>query len=398
LFCERYRRYRQTLDVVLRKVYRPGEFCFVDYAGDTVPVIHPRTGEIQRAHVFVAILAYSNYTFLDLHPQETTEWWIRGHQDAFAAFGGVPRIVVPDNPRPLVTQADRFDVMLNRSYQEFAAHYGVAVIPARPRRPRDKGKVEAAVLLTERWVLAALRHTRLVGWEEAREQVKRLQARLNQRPFQKWPGCRATLWATEERPALRPLPAQPYEYARWHVAKVGRDYHIEVERAYYSVPYRYVGMVVEVRITATLVECFHGGTRIASHPRNPQQRWHTLREHMPPHHQAVVDGWNPDTWRRRAAAIGPQTARLIETILARAGIPEQVFRRCQGIVALGHQYPPAVLEAAAERALQAETLSYRAVKDLCAWIQSHPAPRPSGPTHANVRGAAYYAPSSEESS
>lgn len=210
LFCERYRRYRQTLDVVLRKGYRPGALCFVDYAGDTVPVIHPRTGEIQRAHVFVAILAYSHDTFIDLHPQETTEWWIRGHQDAFAAFRGVPRIVVPDNPRPLVTQADRFDVVLNRSYQACAAHYGVAVIPTRPRRPRDKGKVEAAVLLTERWVLAALRHTRLVGWEGAREQVKHWQDRLNQRPFQKWPGCRATLWATEERSVLRPLPAQPY--------------------------------------------------------------------------------------------------------------------------------------------------------------------------------------------
>ena len=388
-FCDRYRQYVKTLDVVLRKTYRPGEYAFVDYAGPTVPIVHPKTGEIQAAQVFVAVLGYSHYTFVELHPQQTTAWWIRGHVHALEYFGGVPKIIVPDNPKPLVSQVERFDVQLNRSYQEFATHYGAAIVPARPRKPRDKAPVEAGVLLVERWILAALRHARFVGWDHAQQRVRELLDRLNARPFQKWAGSRRTLWE-EERRALAPLPATAYQYAEWRTATVHRDYHVEVDRRYYSVPYQLVGQRVDVRLSATTVECFQAGERVASHPRDPRVRWHTRPEHMPPHHRAVQQGWDPALFRRQAAAMGPHTHQLIDTILTRAVVPQQVFRRCQGILALAQRYSPEVLEMAAQRAVQAEAYSYGAVQAFCAATANDGVAPASRPPHANVRGPQYF--------
>jgi len=234
-FCERYQHDVKTLDVVLRKSYPPGTYAFVDYAGATVPILHPKTGGVQPAQVFVAVLGYSNYTFAELHPQQTTAWWMTGHVHALEYFGGVPKIIVPDNPKPLVSQVERFEVQLNRSYQEFAAHYGVAIVPARPRKPRDKAPVEAAVLLVERWILAALRHERFVGWDQAQQRVRHLLDRLNARPFHKGAGSRRTLWE-EERRALAPLPATLYQYAEWRTATVHRDDHVAGDRHYDRVP------------------------------------------------------------------------------------------------------------------------------------------------------------------
>ena len=390
-FCDRYKAYQQRVDVVLRKHYHPGEHCFVDYAGPTVPIYDPVTGAVQAAQVFVAVLGYSNYTFVDLHPQQTTPWWIRGHVDAFAYFGGVPKIVVPDNPKPLVTHVERFDAILNRTYQAFAAHYSVAIVPARPRKPRDKAAAEAGVLLAERRILAKLRHERLVGWDGARERVRQLLDALNAHPFQKLEGSRRSWWEQEERAALAPLPAERFEDEAWRVATVHRDYHIEVDRRYYSVPYRLVGAKVDVRITATLVECFHDHVRVASHPRITTDHWHTLPEHMPPAHRAMTQDWNAESFQRRAGQIGPHTARLITTILDRAQIPEQFFRRCQGILGLARTYSPTVLEQAAQRALQAESFAVRAVHAYCEAVQhAAAAPRPTVPSHENVRGSAYY--------
>ncbi len=391
-FCARYRRYQQRLDLVLRKPYRPGVHCFVDYAGPTVPIIDPHTGTSQSGQVFVAVLGYSNYTFADLHPQQTTGWWIRGHVAAFAAFGGVPQIVVPDNAKPLVTKAERFEVTLNRTYQAFAAHYGVAIVPARVRKPQDKAPAEAGVLLVERWILARLRHERFVSWEVARARVRALLAELNAHPFQKLEGSRQSLWQ-EERPVLAPLPTEAYEDQEWRIATVHRDYHIEVDHHYYSVPYRLVGEQVDVRITVATVECFHDHQRVASHPRLIRDRWHTLPDHMPPAHRAMTEDWNPGYFQGRAAQIGPQTAALVAAIFARAVAPEQMFRRCQGILGLTHTYTPAQLEQAATQALRAGALSYRAVKAFCEAAASPSVP--TSPTHANVRGADYYTQKTE---
>ncbi len=388
-FCAHYRQYQRRVDLVLRKIHLPGQHCYVDYAGPTVPILDPKTGMVQSAQVFVAVLGYSNYTFADLHPQQTTAWWIRGHVDAFAYFHGVPRIIVPDNAKPLVTKAERFEVTLNRTYQAFATHYGVAIVPARVRKPRDKGPAEAGVLLVERWILAHLRHEQFVSWDTARARVRMLLDRLNAHPFQKLPGSRASLWQ-EERPALRPLPIQAFDDESWRVAKVHPDYHIEVDHHYYSVPFRLVGERVDVRVTATLVECFHDHLRVASHPRLTRDVYHTVPEHMPPAHRAMTLDWNPDYFRQRAAAIGPDTARLIDMILDRAVVPEQVFRRCQGILALAQRLPVAQFEAVAQRAITAGSVSYRAVKAFCGDI-ADPTPERSSPgTHANVRGATYF--------
>ena len=390
-FCARYRQYQKRLDLVLRKPHQPGQHCYVDYAGPTVPIYDPKTGEVQGAQVFVAVLGYSQYVFADLHPQQTTAWWVRGHMDAFAFFEGVPRIVVPDNAKAVVTKAERFDVTLNRTYQAFATHYGVAIVPARPYRPRDKGPAEAGVLLVERWILARLRHERFESWDTARAAVRRLLEPLNAHPFQKLPGSRASLWQ-EERPALDPLPRTPYEEAEWRLGKVHRDYHIEVDRHYYSVPYRLVGESVEIRVTATLVECFHDHQRVATHPRLARDTYHTVPDHMPPAHRAMTADWNAPYFQRQADNIGPETARLIQTVLAQAVLPEQVFRRCQGILQLARSRPVAQMEQAAMRAVQAGALSYRAIKAFCTDAETPHSDRSTPGSHENLRGSDYFGP------
>jgi transposase len=390
-FCEKYRAYRQRVDYVLRKTYAPGEYCFVDYAGPTLAVVDPTTGEVQAGQLFVAVLGYSRYTYVAVHPQQTTGWWIRGHVDAFAYFGGVPRIVVPDNPKPLVTKAERFDVTLNRTYQEFSAHYGVAIIPARVRHPRDKGAVEAAVLLAERWILATLRHERLLGWDAARHRVATLLDALNAHPFQKLPGSRHSLWQEHERAALSPLPDTAFEDQNWRLAKVHPDYHVGVEQAYYSVPYTLVGAQVDVRITTTTVEVFQDGLRVASHPRQPAGHSSTVPAHMPPAHRALQD-WTPETFQQRAHAIGPHLEALFMGWFSRARVPQQYFRRCQGVLDLVPRFGVLVVERAADRALQTGADSYRALQAFCqaesvAVAPSAPSPR----SHDNVRGSDYYA-------
>ena len=391
-FCEKYRAFHRTVDYVMRKVYQPGEYCFVDYAGPTLPVVDPGTGEVQPGQIFVAVLGYSRYTYVAVHPQQTTAWWIRGQVDAFAYFGGVPRIVVPDNPKPLVTRAERFDVTLNRTYQAFGEHYGVAIIPARVRAPKDKAPAEAGVLLAERWILARLRHERLLGWDAVHTRVATLLEVLNARPFQKLPGSRQSLWRDHERTALTPLPPTAFVDQRWRAAKVPPDYHVEAEHAYYSVPYTLVGQAVEVRITAATVEVFHDRQRVASHPRRPAGHHATVVAHMPPAHQAVQRGGDLDALQRRADAVGPHTAALFAAWLAPARVPQQIFRRCQGVLGLVPRFGAGIVEQAAARALRAGSPSYGALAAFCqaeAAAADAPAAGTAG-AHANVRGRSYY--------
>ena len=245
------------------------------------------------------------------------------------------------------------------------------------------------MLLVERWILGHLRHEYFTHWEAAHTAVSALLQLLNARPFQKLPGSRASLWQ-EERPILRPLPRVAYEEAEWRFATVHRDYHIEIDQRYYSVPYRLVGARVDVRVTASLVECFHDHVRVASHPRLTRDVFHTIPEHMPPAHRAMTLDWNAAYFQRRAADIGPETARLISTILARAVIPEQVFRRCQGILQLAQTVPPETWQTAATRAVETGALSYRAVKAFCATAPAASADRPHPGSHANLRGPDYF--------
>ena len=280
-FCELYDRWSRNQDVVLRQEHRAGEKMFVDWAGDTIPLHDPRTGEITPASLFVAVLGASTYTFARATLSQDLGNWVDCHVAAFEYCQGTPRLVVPDNPRTGVDRACRYEPDLNRTYHEMAMHYGVAVMPARPRKPRDKAKVENAVLLAERWIIAALRHHKFHALAELNEAISELLEKLNHRPFRKREGSRASLFAELDRPALQPLPAERYILAHWKTVRASIDYHVEVDRHYYSVPYQLAGQKLEARFTATTVEIFHGGKRVASHAT--QQRrlspYHRVRAH-----------------------------------------------------------------------------------------------------------------------
>ena len=395
-FCNRYRQWARRVDVVMRQEHRAGEKLFVDFPGQTVPVVDPATGEVTRAEVFVAVLGASNYTYAEAVPSQELPHWVGAHVRAFAFFGGCPRILVPDNLRSGVARANRYEPDLNRTYQEMAAHYGCAVIPARPNKPRDKAKVEVGVQVVERWVLARLRTRTFFALAELNAAIRALLDELNDRPFKKLPGTRRSLFEALDRQALKPLPARPYEYATWRLATVNVDYHVEADRHWYSVPHQLVGQRVDVRLTATTVEAFCRGRRVASHLRSSQPHAVTTDPvHMPASHRAHRD-WSPGRITRWARTVGPKTAELVEGVLAARPHPEQGYRSCLGILRLGRRYGDARLEAACARALAARGFGYRSVESilrtgldrqpLLALVPPPPVPRP----HDNLRGPAYY--------
>lgn len=347
-FCQLYRQWRSTVDVVMRQTHRAGEKLFVDYAGQTLAVTDPTTGEIRTAEIFVATLGASNYTYVEAAPSQDLPAFIAAHQRAFAFFGGVPELVVPDNLKSAVTRAHRYEPELNRSYTEMAEHYGVAILPARAARPRDKAKVETSVQIVERWILAPLRDRVFFSFDELNDAIAPLREAMNTRPFQKLPGSRRSAFEEIDRPALRPLPSTPYAYATWKKARVHVDYHVEVEGHYYSVPYNYVGRQIDVRLTAGTVECILGSRlRIASHLRSPHKGRHsTVTAHMPRAHQEY-DGWSAARFQQRAARIGPATAELVGRLIAARAHPQLAFRSCFGILRLAGHYGHDRLEAAA---------------------------------------------------
>jgi transposase len=394
-FCRTYRVWQGRLDLVMRQEHRAGEKLFVDFAGMTLPITDPATGEVWQAELFVAVLGASSYTYAEAFASQGLADWISGHVHAFEAFGGCSAIIVPDNLKAGVTRPHRYEPELNPTYAEMAAHFGCAVIPARPARPRDKAKAENGVLQAERWILASLRDRTFFSLAEANAAIRERVAWLNARPFKKLPGSRQSLFEELDRPALRPLPARPYEYATWKIAKVNIDYHVEVERHWYSVPYRLVGERCDIRVTTGIVEVLHRGRRVASHRRSTEQgRFTTLPEHMPEAHRRHAE-WTPGRIVAWAERTGPATADLVAAIMARRPHPEQGFRSCLGIMRLGRRYGEARLEAAAARALAIRGLSYRSVESILkAGLDGLPLPGAEpvvqSRRHANLRGAAYY--------
>jgi transposase len=395
-FCHAYRAWASKLDVVMRQVHRAGEALFVDYAGHSVGVIDRATGEVREAAIFVAVLGASNYTFAEATWSQSLENWIGSHQRAFAFFGGVPEIVVPDNLRSAVTRPHRYEPQLNPTYAEMAAHYGVAVLPTRVARPRDKAKVEVGVQLVERWILARLRHQRLFSLEALNGAIAELLEALNARPFRKLPGSRRTLFETLDAPTLKPLPAQPYVFATWKKGRVNIDYHIEIERHYYSVPYQLVREAVEARVSAHTVEIFHRGKRVASHVRAANVGGYTtVNAHMPRPHREFLE-WTPQRLVRWANKTGPATAAIVAQILASRRHPQQGFRSCLGILRLGKTYGDDRLEAACRRALHIGALSFKSIDSILR-NQLDRQPLPDTPAHntlpllhANLRGPDYF--------
>jgi transposase len=394
-FCELYRQWRRRVDLVMRQEHKAGEAMFVDYAGLTVPVVSPATGEVREAQVFVSVLGASNYTYAEATWSQGLPDWIGSHVRAFEFYGSVPERVVNDNLKSGVTRACRWEPEINPTYHDLAVHYGVAVLPARVRKPRDKAKVEVGVQVVERWILARLRKRSFFSLCELNQAIRELLVWLNERPFRKLPGCRRERFEQIDRPAMKPLPLTRYEYAEWRKARVAVDYHVEVEGHYYSVPYTLVGRQLDVRLSGATVECFAGGQRVASHKKSALRGLHTtVAAHMPRAHRDYAE-WTPERLVRWAAKAGEPVAEVVEQILASRLHPQQGFRSCLGLMRLGRHYGEPRLAAACRRALAVGGVGYRSVASILEkGLDREPLPEPVQTTlplaHPNLRGPQYY--------
>ncbi|HTW28416.1 MAG TPA: IS21 family transposase [Acetobacteraceae bacterium] len=394
-WCELYRTWEGRLSPTMRQAHPAGERMFVDYAGQTVELYDGRTGEVRQAQVFVAVMGASSYTYAEASWTQTLPDWIGSHVRALAFMGGVPAQLVPDNPKVGVTRANWYEPGLNRTYLDLATHYRTAILPARPRRPRDKAKVEVGVLVVERWILARLRNRRFFSLAELNQAIGLLVTDLNARPMRRLGVSRRDLFLELDRPALKSLPAEPYEYAEWRLRRVGLDYHVDIDGHYYSVPHRLIREQLDARITAHTVELFRKGERVAVHLRSAGRGRHTtLAEHMPSSHRRYAE-WTIERIGREAAAIGPSTAKLAELILESRPHPEQGYRACLGILRLVRQYGADRLEAACDRGLDIGARSYGSIQSILKHgLDKRPAQTARQgellPSHPNIRGSRYY--------
>ncbi len=399
-FCELYRAWESRLPVTMRQTHLGGDKLFVDYAGDKVPVIiDRRTGKTQDAHLFVAVIGGSSLSFALATWAEKLPDWIEGHVQAFAFLGGVPALVVPDNPKVAVIKACFYDPQINRTYADLAAHYGTAILPARPRRPRDKAKVEALVRIVERWLLGKLRHQRFYSLADVNAAIGDMLTDLNENKVLRHHGrTRRQLFDEIDAPRLKPLPAEAYVLAEWKVRKVGLDYHVDFDGHFYSVPYRHARANVELRATARTVEIFLKGERIAAHMRGSGNGKHTtLPEHMPSSHRRYA-GWTMERILKDAAAIGLGAEAFCQRVLEVRTHPEQGFRTCLGVVRMAKHYGADRLENACLRALEIGALNYGSVKSILdTHLDGQLSPRRRRGEddqldllHPNIRGSTYY--------
>jgi transposase len=393
-YCELYQSWKGRLSPTMRQVHVAGERLFVDYAGTTLEVMDGSSGEVLTAQLFVAALGASNYTYAEATWTQGLADWIGSHTRSFAFFGGVTSQIVSDNLKAGITRACFYEPAVNRSYAEMAAHYDTAVVPARPYKPRDKAKVEVAVQVATRWIIAKLRNRRFFSLAELNEAIAELVTALNNRVTRHLGASRQALFDDVERSALKRLPAEPYAYAEWKQCRAGLDYHVEVEKHYYSVPHTLLRETMWARLTARTVEVFHRGHRVAAHVRSSSNRKHTtVREHMPSSHQRYAD-WTPERIQRQAGEIGPRTAALIDIILRERSHPEQGFRASIGILRHAKSYGRERLEAACDRALAIGARSYTSVTSILKTNldRRRPAPATDGPAiaHTNIRGPRYF--------
>ncbi len=393
-YCYLYQRWRSKLDVVLRQEHKAGEKMFVDWAGATIPVYDRRTGVAWQAPLFVAALGASSNTWAEATRDMQMEAWLRCHVHAFEHFHGIPALTVPDNTKTGVTKAHRYDPDLNPTYYNFAVHCGFGIVPARPPKPRDKAKVENAVQVAQRWIVAALRHHKFFSLEELNEAIRELLDKLNHRPFRKKDGTRASVWEAIDKPALKSLPMEPFDLSEWSRARVNIDYHVAFDANFYSVPYNLVQEQVEIRSTPSIVEILHKGTRVASHLRSRERgKPITQDEHRPKSHREHLE-WTPSRMIHWATSIGPHTARLFERIMADKPHPEMGYRGCLGIIRLSQKYSPRRVEAACERALLTGACRYKSVESILKnsldQLPVSAPPPASTPPHDNIRGAGYF--------
>lgn len=393
-FCKLYRRWQSKLDYCLRQDHAGGEKLFVDYA-QGLAIIDPRTAKPVPTQLFVAVWGASNYCYTEATLTQQLPDWIGSHVRAFDYFGCVPYVVVPDCLKGAVSRACLYEPDLNPTYADLAAHYGFAVLPARPRRPKDKAKVEVGVLIAKRWILAVLRHRTFLSLHDLNAAIRELLERLNTRALRKLNKSRRELFEIFDRPNAHPLAERPYEYAEWRKATVNIDYHIEVEGHYYSVPFRLLRERLDVRLSAHTVEAFHKGERVTAHVRSYVKHSHTtLKEHMPPAHQKYLE-WSPSRIVAWAAKVGPSTALLVEKIMASRLHPEQGYRACLGVLRLEKHYPKERIEAAARRAVKFNACSFKSMrailtKGLDSLADNEQDAKPALAHHENIRGGQYY--------
>jgi len=396
-FWRHYTDWRGCQNPVMRLVHRAGEKAFSDYAGKKPHWVDPMTGEMHAAELFVCVLGASNYTFARASETQRVGDWIHSHIQAVEFFGGVPELIVPDQLKSAVSVASPYEPEIQRTFEDWATHYGTAVLPARPRRPRDKAKVEVAVLIVERWILARLRHQTFFSLDELNARIAELVVELNARTMRRYGKSRRQMFEELDRGALKALPTERFECATWRRFKVHIDYHVAVDHHYYSVPSQHVGQEVEVAITARTVEIFLRGQRLAAHRRSDRRgQYTTVAEHMPKAHQRHAQ-WTPTRLILWAKKVGPFTAALVEAILIDRPHPEMGYRSCLGLMRLSRAYGSERMELASARALAVKARSYRHVESILkSGLDRLPAPTPSKPSggsggsHENIRGKSYY--------
>ena len=394
-FCDHYRRWSGRLSPVMRQRHAAGERMFVDYSGTKMSVIDPATGAARPAEIFIAVMGASNMTYAEASWSQALPDWIGAHTRAFATFGAVPALVVSDNLKSGVIRACFYEPEVNRSYAEMATHYGTAILPARPYKPRDKAKVEAAVLLVQRWIIARLRNRRFFSLEELNAAIAEEVACLNARVSRHLGASRQHLFETIERSAMQPLPPEPFVHADWCKATVGLDYHVRLEGHHYSVPHELIRQRLWARLTASTVEIFRGGRRVACHRRAApgDMGATTLSDHMPASHRRYAEH-TPQQLRERAARIGPATAILVDVILRDRPHPEQGFRSCLGILRLARSHGAERLEAACDRALEINARTLTSVRSILhnRLDGRRPVQPPEAPPipHANIRGPQFF--------
>ena len=401
-FSYRYRSWKKRNDLVMRQQHKGGEKMFVDYAGQTVPVRMPG-GKAIKAQIFVAVLGASNYTYAEATESQELENWIGSHERAFAYFGGVASLVVPDNLKSGVDKPSRYEPEINASYEEMARHYQTAIMPARVRKPKDKAKVETGVQLVERWILAALRHESFDSLQQLNQGIAHLLERLNEKPFKKLSGSRRSRFLEIEVPCLKPLPKQPYELSHWALSRVGLDYHVEIQGHFYSVPHRLAGKEVDVRYTQKCVEIFRRNKRVAVHAFSKSEgEATTCRAHMPKRHRAIAE-WTPQKAKQWAQDIGRATQGVVDELLKRGPHRLISLRSIAGLVSLAHGFGEQRLEAACLRARIINGYSYNSIKSI---LKNRLDQQPISATeneedvaslsHGNIRGATYYTHQEED--
>lgn len=380
----------------MRQTHPAGEKLFVDYCGPTLPVVNPDTGEIRQAQVFVAVLGASSYTYAEATWSQSVPDWIGSHVRCFQFLGGLPAIVVPDNLKSAVSKACRYDPDLNPTYQQLADHYDIAVIPARPYKPKDKAKAEVGVQLVERWIMMRLRKQTFFSLAELNQAIRVHLDQLNAKPFKKRTGSRQSEFEALDQPALKPLPKHPFEYCEVKKARVHMDYHVDYQGHYYSVPYRLVKEEVMIHAGEHTLEIFHQRQRVAMHPRSHHKGGHTTdSNHMAKAHLKHQE-WSPKRFLSWAEKIGPHTQALVQHQLTHRPHPEHGYRACLGLLNLTKQYGADRLEAACRRAMAIRAPTYKSVSSILTKgldrvaLEDTPEQSALPLTHNNVRGADYY--------